>query len=625
MEAILARGEGFGALDPWLARLEQEGGERPLGEGVADGRRLATWIAALLLRRPGAELLGRITREGYRRLLTPLEPEVRGRLGGVLLLHGLLDGGSGRVALVAGALRGGVERGAGPTAQIAAYLGDAVHDWGRGRSRAALAAVRAGLAVSEREGLAGWGRWLRRVGVAVALGRGEVATADGWLREGLFGESPASTLDLALYHLLLAWRGMAAGEAGTTVEAAEVAEAMAEEVGVAWLVWAARLLRGQALVLHGKVDEGRSLVTEVRPLAERLGGPWVTVSTSLTEAHLAAEAGDKAERRAALTRGLAEARSRGQRLWLGQRRSVATDLMATAICDGVEGEEARGWVRGWELPPPPPPRRVAAWPWPVRIETLGRFRVVRDGVAVTLVSAGQRRPLDLLRALLACGGHAVRRERLADLLWPEADGDASQRVFATTLHRLRRLLGDGALVAPRDGTVGLDPSRVWVDAWVAEEGLEPLLTRGRRRGGLCDRRQVEAAEGAIDLYRGVFLRATGGESWLLAPRERLHGRVVRAVERVGGFWEGEGELARAIATYERGLEVDELEESFYQGVIRSWLALDRRSKAVVAYRRCEVALGEGLGVEPSRETEALLRPSTPPLPRKRLYLPRDRR
>jgi len=508
-------------------------------------------------------------------------------------------------------------------AQVVAHLGDAVHGWGRGRSRDALAAVRAGLVVSEEAGLVTWGRWLRRVGVAVALGRGELAVADGWLRHGLFGESEASGLDLALDHLLLAWRGVTAGEAGTTVEAAEVAESLAAEVGVEWLVWAARLLRGEALVLRGEADEGRRVVAGVRPIVERLRGPLVTVSTALTEAHLAAETGDETGHRTAMTRGLAEARGCGQRVWIGQRRSVVTDLMATTLRDGVETEEARGWVRSWELPAPATPLRVAAWPWPVRIETLGRFRVVRDGVAVTLVSAGQRRPLDLLRAILACGGREVRRERLADLLWPEADGDAAQRVLATTLHRLRRLLGNGVVVRPRDGVVGLDPSRCWVDAWVVEERLTPLLTR--RRGG--EEREIERvmeAEGAIDLYRGTFLRATGGESWLLAPRERLHGRVVRAAVRVGDFWEGEGKLDRAIATYERGLEVDELEEGLYQGVIRSWLALDRRSKAVVAFRRCQAALIEGLGVEPSAETAALLHQSAP-IRRPRLQLPRHLR
>jgi len=623
VEAILARGEAYEELDPWLERLEGEGVDRHLG-GAADGRALVAWVSALLLRRPGAVALARLAAEGYRHLLSPLQPEVRLRLGGALLLHGLLGGGSGRIALVTGALWGGVRLEETPAARVVAQLGEAIHSWGRGRSRAALAAVHAGLAVADAAAeLATWGRWLRCVGVAVALGRGEVALADRWLRDGLHDRSTATDLDLALYHILLAWRGVAAGEAGTTLEATEVAEALAAKVGVEWLVWAARLLRAEALGLRGEVAEGRRLVAGVRPLVQRLRGPLVTVSTAFTEAHLAAAAGDETSHRTALTRGLVEARDHGQRLWLGQRRPVAARLMAAALRDGIEGEEARGWVQGWELLVPPPPLRVEAWPWPVRVETLGRFRVVRDGVAVGLDSSAQRRPLDLLRALLACGGRGVRRERLADLLWPEADGDAAQRVFATTLHRLGRLVGRDAIVRSRDGRVGLDPARCWVDAWVVEERLAPLLACARSNDG-DERQRVEQAEAAIDLYRGPLLRATGGEVWLLAPRERLHGRVIRAVARVGGYWEQEGEIERAITTYERGLEVDGLEEPFYQGVIRGWLALGLRSKAMVAYRRCEVALAGGLGVEPSAETTALLRDSTP-LSRRRVTLPRLRR
>ncbi|HBB41716.1 MAG TPA: hypothetical protein DC005_09945, partial [Proteobacteria bacterium] len=66
---------------------------------------------------------------------------------------------------------------------------------------------------------------------------------------------------------------MAAGEAGTTLEATEVAEALAAKVGVEWLVWAARLLRAEALGLRGEVAEGRRLVAGVRPLVQRLRGP----------------------------------------------------------------------------------------------------------------------------------------------------------------------------------------------------------------------------------------------------------------------------------------------------------------------------------------------------------------
>ncbi len=620
IEGILAQGASLQALDPWLMRLDQGLLDRltRVGSGEGRGRFLAAWITAMLLRRPDAPSLERIAAEGYRNLLTPMEPEERSRLGQALLLHGLLCGGRGRVALVAGALWGGVGRHAVLESEVVAHLGDAVHAWARGRSHDAREAVRTGLKVAAAEGGEPWRWWLHLVGAAVALGRGEVAEADRWLRLLPSGVRGLREIDLALYHLLLAWRGVVDGERAATVEAAEVAEVLGDEVGVVWFPWAARLLQAISLAQRGERAEGLRRMAALRPLAEHLPAPLVTVSTKLAEAHVAP--GEK-ERREALARGLVAARSHGMRIWLGQPPAVAAELMATALRERVEEDEARRWVRGWELPAPSPPLRVAAWPWPVRVESLGRFRVVRWGKPLPLESSGQRRPLDLLRALLACGGREVRRERLADLLWPEADGDAASRVLATTLHRLRRLLGEGVVIRPREGMVGLDPHRCWVDIWALEEGVGAIL---EQRRGIGERERVAEAERAIALYRGPLLRATGGESWLLAPRERLHVRVMRAVERVAAFWEEGGELARAIAVYERGLEIDNLEEGLYQGVIRCWLSLDRRSKALVAYRRCKDALAEGLGVEPSPATVALLRQSTP-LPRKRLHLPHRRR
>jgi len=45
-------------------------------------------------------------------------------------------------------------------------------------------------------------------------------------------------------------------------------------------------------------------------------------------------------------------------------------------------------------------------------------------------------------ALIAMGGRQVPQTRLADLLWPDAEGDAAYRALITTLQRLRRLIGE---------------------------------------------------------------------------------------------------------------------------------------------------------------------------------------
>ena len=105
----------------------------------------------------------------------------------------------------------------------------------------------------------------------------------------------------------------------------------------------------------------------------------------------------------------------------------------------------------------------------VRVYTLGRFLVEVDGEPLRFESRGHGRPLELLKVLIALGGVTVPTEQLAEALWEDADGDAAERSLHSTLHRLRRLIGNDALTL-RNRALSLDPRECWVDT-VAFEGF----------------------------------------------------------------------------------------------------------------------------------------------------------
>ena len=62
----------------------------------------------------------------------------------------------------------------------------------------------------------------------------------------------------------------------------------------------------------------------------------------------------------------------------------------------------------------------------------------------------QRKPLELLKALVALGGESIPTEKLTDSFWPDTDGDQASSALSTTLYRLRKLIGPDALIL-RDG------------------------------------------------------------------------------------------------------------------------------------------------------------------------------
>ena len=147
------------------------------------------------------------------------------------------------------------------------------------------------------------------------------------------------------------------------------------------------------------------------------------------------------------------------------------------------------------------------------IFTLGRFEVLLNGLPLRFKGRAPVRSLELLTVLLAAGEGGVNAGRLADQLWPDADGFDAYRAFTTTLHRLRRLLGANDAVRLCAGRLTLDSQICTVDAWAFERALR----------GAAD---ADAIEAVLDTYPGPFL-LDDPNPWALAARGRLEDLITR--------------------------------------------------------------------------------------------------
>jgi DNA-binding SARP family transcriptional activator len=279
-------------------------------------------------------------------------------------------------------------------------------------------------------------------------------------------------------------------------------------------------------------------------------------------------------------------------------------LCARALDTGIEVSYVRDLIRLHRLSPESPATAPDAWPWPLAIRALGAFSVTRDGAVVTFAGKAPQRPLALLKALVVLGGREVPEERLTDLLWPEAEGDAAHQVFATTLHRLRDVLGLEGMLRLQEGRLTLDPRHVWLDVW----SFERLLLEAEQAERQGDRgARLALLERALGLYRGPFLAGEPRADWAISARERLRNKFLRATSRLCRCWTEAGEWERATEGYERGLDVDDLAEEFYQGLMQCYEGLGRRGEALRVAERCRHALATVLGVEPSPATLEMAR------------------
>jgi DNA-binding SARP family transcriptional activator len=356
---------------------------------------------------------------------------------------------------------------------------------------------------------------------------------------------------------------------------------------------------------HGAVecrqfDRVAALTTQAR---ERLAGTYLTYFECEVEFLLAYAAllrGPRHDALVAIEGALRGAREREFHYPNMLRFSITLPaVLAAALSAGVEVEYVRAVIRRYRIRPPY--ANHEAWPWPVAIRTLGGFEVQLDGAPLRFPGKTPRKPLALLKVIVAFGAVDVAQSKLIDALWSNDEGDAGKQAFGVTLVRLRKLLGSHDAIQVADERVSLNRDLCWLDTWA----FEARLKQAERAAGDADGRA--ALREALALYRGPFLPSDADEPWSVQARLRWRGLFTNAIEDLGAACEVEGDLDGAIACYRRGLEADDLVEEFYLGLMRCYQALQRPAEGIAVFRRLRQTLSVVLGVAPSPASEAAVR------------------
>src|SRR5919112_2030022 len=135
-------------------------------------------------------------------------------------------------------------------------------------------------------------------------------------------------------------------------------------------------------------------------------------------------------------------------------------------------------------------------PFPVRLRLLGGFSVWVGSHAVSEEAWHLRKAKSLVKLLALAPGHALHREQLMDLLWPELGKRAATNNLRGSLHGARRALAADPIVAShylasKEERVALCPE---VDLWVDVDAFEEAASAARRS------RDPGAYRAALELY-----------------------------------------------------------------------------------------------------------------------------
>ena len=338
----------------------------------------------------------------------------------------------------------------------------------------ALKSVSDGLEVAEKNGVHVWDQMLFSQAVYASLNKGDMAMAGEFLKKMEATLEKGRRHSLCQYHYLEAWYHLLIGDSSRASLSAGTALRLADETGMYFTKTLCSLLMAQVLYENGEQTKASAQLSSAKERVSQLGSPMLEYMCSIKEAQFAldrepGDAGTEEQGLEALRRSMELGRKHGYlNLFPWWQPSVIGRLCAKALAKGIEADYVQDLIRTHQLFPDDPPFDIEDWPWPVKIYTLGNFELLKDGKPLQFSGKVQKKPLLMLKALIARGGKDVREDHLADLLWPDADGDQAHSAFTTTLFRLRRLIGSEKAIEVLEGKATLNPRYVWVDAWAFE-------------------------------------------------------------------------------------------------------------------------------------------------------------
>jgi DNA-binding SARP family transcriptional activator/TolB-like protein len=202
---------------------------------------------------------------------------------------------------------------------------------------------------------------------------------------------------------------------------------------------------------------------------------------------------------------------------------------------------------------------------------------------------------------LRCDGRSETlmetRERLVGLLWSESGEVQARGVLRQVIRELRQIVADagcgGLRITAQD--IGFEHGAVEVDVWSVIRAAE----RAEVHPLLLERPQL-----ADDLLAGLEDLDPSFRMWVLAKRQTLRDRLMRALERGlardRGDPQREGSFAQAI------INLDPTHEDACRRLMRAHASAGRTAQALRVYKTLWDLLDEEYGMEPAAATQQLV-------------------
>lgn len=258
---------------------------------------------------------------------------------------------------------------------------------------------------------------------------------------------------------------------------------------------------------------------------------------------------------------------------------------------------------------PSAPAQTTQPPKTLRVQTLGGFRLWRDGAEVSSGAWPREKALHLFQLLVTYRRQSARfhKEQIIDLLWPAFDAERGDRDFKVALNALHKAVepereprADPYFLRRHELTYGLYFEAIQIDA----DAFEEAVTAGNLALPADEEHAIQCFQAALKLYQGDYLPERRYEDWSSAERERLQVLALNSMTTLAHLL-----LDRipqeSVRLTERVLSIDPIWEDAYRTQMLAYHGQGNRPMALRTYQRCLETLAQELAIPPLRQTTEL--------------------
>ena len=234
----------------------------------------------------------------------------------------------------------------------------------------------------------------------------------------------------------------------------------------------------------------------------------------------------------------------------------------------------------------------------LRLRLLGSFELRSPGERLLKIPARKTRAL--LAYLALQNGTRQSRERIAALLWEDADAELARSSLRQALTALRRALPEKqrAVLVADTQEIALNPAQIQVDV-LCLRGLLAEASPGSLKAA-----RAMAAETLLD---GFDARSGAFEEWVAAERRGLRRELAGAAGKLAVLCRDGADTEGEIDALNWLLTLEPLHEAAHRALMESFARAGRYTEALRQYQVCRTVLRRELDLAPDPATEALYR------------------